>query len=116
MKLDNDLVRDMLLKIEEDVDGSVNFEIGSYCEITFTEHDATLTKYHMKYFLDAGFVQGANGYFRDITPYGRDFLDNIRDSTIWSKTKEAVKPFGTVALDVVSEIAASIARKMFNLP
>jgi len=116
MKLDNDIVRTILLQVEEDVDGVVNYSIRSYCEEMFPNCNVDKTTYHMKYLIDAGFMQAANGYFIDITPKGRDFLNNVRDDGIWNETKKAVKPMGTVAIGIVSEIAASIVKKTFNLP
>ena len=116
MKLDNDLVRTMLLQVEEDVDGIKNFSVDSYCVNQFPDYVPEQTIYHMKYLIDAGFIQARHNYFRDITPIGRDFLNNVRDDKVWSATKKAVKPVGTVALNIVSEVAASIVKKTFNLP
>ena len=105
----------MLLQIEEDVDGNVNYEIESYCENKFPDYKVEQSVYHMKYLIDARFVQANSGYFRDITPIGRDFLNNVRNDGIWSDTKKVIKPLGTVALGIVSDIAASIVKKTFNL-
>lgn len=116
MRLDNDLVRTMLLQIEKDVDGIVNYEVGSYCAHQFSEYPSEQAGYHMKYLIDVGFVQAANGYFRDITPIGRDFLNNVRNDGVWPDTKKAIKPLGSVAIHVVSEVASSIVKKTLNLP
>jgi len=116
LRLDNDLVRTILLQIEKDVDGIINYEVKSYCEHQFPEYPCEQTVYHMKYLIDAHFLQAANGYFRDITPIGRDFLNNIRNDGVWSDTKKIIKPLGSVAINVVSEVAASIVKKTLNLP
>jgi Hypothetical protein (DUF2513). len=115
MKLDNDLVRLMLLEVEEIVDGSICYEINSFCEVHFPDTDFSKTRYHMKYLIDAGYVESIRGFFVDITPTGRDFLNNVRDNQVWATTKETIKPLGTVALNVVSEVAATIVKKTFNL-
>ena len=115
LKLDNDLVRIMLLQVETDTDGHTNYEIESYCEARFPEYETNTTTYHMKYLIDAEFVQAKNGAFRDITPAGRDFLNNVRNEGVWEDTKKAIKPLGSVALNIVSEIAASIIKKTLNL-
>ena len=116
MKLDNDLVRSMLLQVETDVDGNINYRINCYCEKNFPSYPVDVTTYHMKYLLDARFIQGNNGYFRDITPAGRDFLNNIRDEKVWSETKKAASKVGGVAIGILSDIAASVVKKMFDLP
>jgi hypothetical protein len=115
MKLDNDLLRIMLMQIELDVDGNVNYDVRSYCKDMFPGIEPKQSVYHMKYLIDACFVQAENGYFRDLTPAGHAFLNNVRDNVVWAKTKEAVKPLGQVAISVVSEIAASVVRKMLEL-
>jgi hypothetical protein len=114
MRLDNDLIRIMLLQIELDVNGSRNYEITGYCNDRFPECPNEAV-YHMKYLFDAGFVQPGNGWLRDLTPAGHDFLRNIREDGVWAKTKESLKPFGQVAIGLVSEVAASILRKSLGL-
>lgn len=44
-----------------------------------------------------------------LTADGCDYLDNIRNDTIWNKTKEAISNVGgTCALDIVKSIAGKI--------
>ena len=116
MKLNNDLIRNMLLKIESEVDGIVSYEITSFCEVEFPGVPVDEAVYHMKYLLDANFVQGKSGYFRDITPDGRNFLNNVRDDKVWAETKKTAAKVGGVAINVLSEIAASVIKKTFGLP
>lgn len=87
MKIDNDLIRIMLLQVELDVDGMVNYEIENYCEDRFSEcPDKAI--YHMKYLIDAQLVQARNGFLRDLTPAGHDILKNIREITCGQKPKK----------------------------
>lgn len=44
-----------------------------------------------------------------LTADGCDYLDNIRNDTIWNKTKEVISNIGgTCALDIVKSIAGKI--------
>lgn len=51
-----------------------------------------------------------NKYFfvSDITPKGHEFLNNIKNETIWSETKKIAKQFGSFALSILNQIAADI--------
>ena len=60
-----------------------------------------------KFLLDANFIEMVNGGIIDITPKGRDYLNNIRNSDIWEKTKLKLQPLGAVAFDIVSEVGKS---------
>ena len=118
MKLDYDLIREILVVIEDISDGSVNFTTDGIWKDYFQNRCQTeVFRYHVKYLRDCGFIEPSNnsGYIIDITPYGREYLDNIRDDTIWEKTKEKVKPLGNVTLDVISEIAKSLVMTYFGL-
>ncbi len=44
---------------------------------------------------------------------GYDFLDNVRDETIWNKTKEKIqKTTGTASIEIVKEVAAALVRSL----
>ena len=108
MKLDYDLVRTMLLQIEEDVDGVIGHSIGSYCKEAFSNNAHEQTKYHMKYLIDAGMIQATNGYFNDLTPAGHKFLADIRSETVWTKTKELSTKLGAGSISALSSIAGKV--------
>lgn len=43
-----------------------------------------------------------------ITYKGHEFLDNVRDNDIWKETKEKAVKVGSVALNILSQIAANV--------
>ena len=114
MKLDYDLIRNLLLRIEEDSDGHTNFSLFYFFE-AFPEVDKASIDYHLKYLYDAGFVEGSRDFIIDITPYGREYLDSIRDKNIWENTKKKFQPLGTVTFSVISDIAKSLVLKQLGL-
>ena len=66
---------------------------------------------------DARLIEGT--YTRDaiidITPLGRDYLDHVRNDTVWGKTKKNLQPLGTVPLSVVSQVTASCISSLLGL-
>jgi hypothetical protein len=120
MKRDMELIRKILLAIEakyinvaiynievEDFD----FEtIAYHCKII---HDAGLiSDYDQSVTLGEGLIEFGVG---SLTWEGHEFLDKIRDDTVWGKTKETMKdkgiPFG---LDAVKQISSAIVGVMIQ--
>ena len=116
VKLNYDLIREILLVVEEISDGTTNFTRGSIGEKYFEHYSEKEFNYHVKYLRDAGFIEPSTGdCVIDITPWGRDYLDSIRNIDIWEKTKEKAKPLGSVAFDVIKDIAKSVILSQLGL-
>lgn len=108
MQLDYDLLRTLLLQIEDKTDGFASIPANYFCEQLAPE-DSTKVLYHLKYLPDAGLVEHARKInIIDITPLGREYLNNIRDDTIWAKTKKKCHPLASISLSVLSDVARSI--------
>lgn len=106
MQLDHDLIRSLLLLIEQESDGLNGCLPDEFSEV-FPTYPPQTVKYHLKYLVDAGLIETIRSYIIDITPSGRTYLDNIRNPSIWEATKQRFQPLGSVTLDVISEIAKS---------
>lgn len=106
MKLDHDLIRALLLLIEDESDGFKGFILDDFIK-AFPNENPNAINYHLKYLVDAGLIEKIRAYFVDITPRGRSYLDNIRNPSIWETTKQKFHPLGSVTLEVISEIAKS---------
>lgn len=117
MKLNPDCVRDILLYVEKYSDF---YHTAEYCkdqipkELKSYSHSEIV--YHIsqcqKSFLinDVHFYDdGKHILISDLTPYGHEFLANIRDDTLWNK----VKSKGSSSLPIILEIAKDIALKHF---
>lgn len=115
MKIDYELVRQLLLKIELSADGHRVFSNMDFF-VCFPDENQVKVDYHLKYLLDSGLVEGDNTIcIVDITPYGREYLDNIRDDSVWKSVKERIHKLDSVALPVVSKVAESIVLKALGL-
>lgn len=113
MKRNMDLVREILLEIEKSCVSTVirNLRIDGY--------DTETIAYHCKILHEAGLVSeykpiyADNGLFAfsvgGLTWEGNDYLDKIRDNTIWKKTKDIIKDKGLPLLfDTIKTISMTI--------
>ena len=121
MKRDMDLVRLILLEIESsEYDEIEDFKIDGY--------DVSLVKYNGELLLQAGLI---NNFYEDsigeliagqLTWEGCDYLDKIRDNSIWKKTKDAIKEKGLkgaisdIAGEVSGEMSETVKKTNFELP
>lgn len=107
MQIDHDLLRALLLEIEMSSDGDRSFSIEYFTD-KFQSEKPIKVRYHLKYLKDSELIETIQDYVIDITPHGRNYLDSIRNQTIWTETKKKIKPFGSVTLSIISEIAKSL--------
>ena len=109
MKRDLDLVRAILLLVEEKEDCRAKvFAAGQAT-------DAEL--YHVQLLLDAellkevGTVRSSQKRKVQLTWQGHDYLDAVRDDQVWNRTKEAIRETsGSTALELVKLVAIGFAK------
>ncbi|WCE02810.1 DUF2513 domain-containing protein [Pseudoxanthomonas sp. JBR18] len=125
MKRDNELIRQLLLAIEDRPPGPP----FSGSEICPEDADPAVVAEHIRLLMDAGLIDAlTRQYVEDlcllpsrikigtITWKGHEFLDAIRSDTIWAKTKSKVADAGgSVSLSVLGEVAGAIAKGMMGL-
>ena len=117
MKRDMDLVRSIMLKVaESDEPVSIN-------ELVDAEHDRQVVGYHISIMRDAGLVK-ASIMSADDDPYyscqvssltweGNDFLDAVRNETVWGETKSVItKAVGVTTFEMVKSVAVKIGEAM----
>lgn len=116
MKRDMDLVRDILLKIEEADSANVR---------DFLSQDATEEEYlklteHLHMLIDeVGFVSGIQAHTMAgknwlnlrLTWDGHEYLDTIKDPEIWRLTKEGATKAGGFSLDLLAALAKGLIKK-----
>ena len=117
MERDMELVRKILLKIEEEYVAQeiFNLEIEGY--------DLKTVAYHCEIMCEAGLIARykpfhimsvvANFQVGRLTWEGHDFLDKIRSDTVWNKVKSTIKKRGLpMILDTIKTIATTIISAM----
>lgn len=117
MKRDMDVVRKLLMKIEE------VYEPGqkriSVSELMIDGYDAQTVVEHLMLMRDAGLLQDivAKTYVTgstivsvgNLTNKGYDTLEDFRNDTVWNKTKDVVKEKGLpMVIDVFKDVASTI--------
>lgn len=112
-----DLVRTILLAAEDAPPGGSDLE--------FEGHDLKTVAYHVDLLEEAGYLVGDNirseggvvgaGVER-LTWEGHEFLDAVRDDTVWRRTKERVsRAVGSASIEVVKAVAEGIAKGQLGL-
>ncbi|MDR4887895.1 DUF2513 domain-containing protein [Fredinandcohnia sp. QZ13] len=119
MERDMDLVRDLLFIIEKN-DDSRELPIPK-------EWDREVVAYHLKILDQAGFIENHTKWagnqpmwiIASLTWDGHEFLDSIKNNTIWSKTIEGIKDKGfelsSVPLEVMKEYAKLQIKSLLGL-
>lgn len=109
MKRDDDLVRDLLFRLEAEED---------YLSLVFanTKDNSESGRHefgHILLLADAGFVDlsGRGGDIVRLTNAGHDFIAAVRNDTTWSKTKDVAGKAGIATLGMMFEIAVAIGKQ-----
>lgn len=119
MKLNPDCIRGILLTVEEkcDYDTYWTYEQDNFESECLAEYSHEEIIYHITQASQSGLIQGVlfldagdSVTVGDLTPFGHEFLANIRTDTLWNKIKS--KAFGA-SLPLLSEIAQKTAREYF---
>jgi hypothetical protein len=118
MKRDWELVRQILFRIEElgDTKSYLN-------DHDLPPYDADNVGYHMRMLDEAGLIDakcsehtsGMNCEARRLTWDGHEFLDQVRENTVWNRTKAAVREKGlALSFDVIRMTAGAIISGIVN--
>jgi Hypothetical protein (DUF2513). len=107
MKLDHDLIRDILLYVEE-IDNGKPMPINRIYKTSFHNgiHDIKSFKYHISYLNDTGYLKSTPGVIMSITPNGRHYAENVSNNDIWLKVKEKLADkLASTSMDIVFKVA-----------
>ncbi|EAF6236000.1 DUF2513 domain-containing protein [Listeria monocytogenes] len=126
MKLNHDLIRDVLLFSEDlsfnksatgdDIFKSKRLSKYSIDEIIYAitrigDNDAQLIKGNVLFASGKPYRTVISG----LTFNGHKYLDNIRDPKVWSETKKISSKVTGISIDIMSQIASQVILKMLNL-
>lgn len=119
MKLDWDLVRKILIEIEQ---LEPRTHIDNYSD-KFDDYDPDLVGFHMGLLAQRGYIDGVKsntddspyGYIaRALTMNGYDFLDTIRNQKMWNKITTIIKTKGyELTFDTIKAAAAHVITTIF---
>lgn len=112
MKRDMELCRKILFAIEE------QYVDVALCNLKIEDYSTEELAYHCKLLYDAGLIADCKIKYADghvwtfgvgsLTWEGHDFLDKIREDTVWNRIKETIKSKGLpMILDVIKNVASA---------
>lgn len=118
MKRDLDLLRAILLRIEE---AESNIENHNFYDLD----DPTIVDFHICLLIDAGFVSAID-ISNNVAPYyfiiqrltfaGCEYLDSVRSTTIWEQVKQKLSAVGgSASLDVITSLCADLAKSQLGV-
>ena len=117
MKRDMDLIRKIMLRIEEEYVSTAIFnlqvedysaeQIATHCKMLY---EAGLNSdYKAQYASDELYMFGVGNLSGD----GYDYLDKVRDDSVWKKVKDTAKEHGVpLLIDTVKQISSEIISAM----
>jgi hypothetical protein len=122
MKRDMELVRTLLLSIEESPKKPSWKDLAPQGSSSDLETEKILE--HLKLIEEAGFTKsvivGLQGYRLpeniELTWKGHEFLADVRDPDIWSKTKERAKGVASVGVGFLWDIAKAELKAKLGIP
>jgi hypothetical protein len=135
MRLDIDVLREVMLYLEKSLaieitDNSVK-SVGEINPLELSkvlgqkfENKPKMTLYAVRMLSDAGLINkcvtvGADGEWEfemiyDITFAGHEFLECVRNSTAWGKTKEIVRKTGCQAVAFLERAASDVVNEQIS--
>lgn len=128
MTLNYDCIRDVLLYLEDTLEYTDNQVSMTHKRLTTSSVTSALSSYSkedvqytIEKLFEARYIRivdittdnqryMVNGYIDDITWDGFNFLNNIREKSIWKATKEGAKKVGAMSVSAISMISFEIVK------
>lgn len=115
MRLNPDLIRNILLTVEEEAGYLIEMKYPSdNKQVLLDQYSADEVFYHIDQCEMSGLIVKVRRTLdktyaiTDLTPKGHEFIANIRSDTVWNKTKDTAKKVGSFSLDTLTKIAVSV--------
>lgn len=120
MRRDWDLIRKILLKIEDE-------QSGYAPELSIEGYTRAQVGYHAWLLIEAGLAEGQRldisdseapeGAITNLTWAGHDFAEAMRNDTGWKKAMGTVKEkVGSITFDILKQLLGSIIKAALGLP
>ena len=114
MKRDMDLIREILLQVEEAPAD------GHGVSLKLPEYDPKVVNYHVRLLAEADLIKARTTDHTTYTSYrplrltwtGHEFLDAARNERLWSKVKDLLKcKVGPVPLEVLQTVLTELGKQ-----
>lgn len=118
MKRDMDLVRDILLAIEQDpkLDGTGWYQFDDPADLGLTGRSYEEFAYHLTLLIEAGLIEGKTTMHMPmvnrLTWQGHEFVSDVRDPAVWRRTKEGAKTAGNASIQFAWQLAKAYGKQL----
>lgn len=120
MKLNPDCVRDILITIEEYPE-PMELYINEFAK-KLPQYSLMEVYYCCSRLYEGGYINFEDltngGYHNtivgDLTFFGHEFLQKIKNDNTWSKTKSIATKIGSFSIDVISQIAVNVITQLIS--
>ena len=123
MRLNPDCVRDILLTVEDYTDFTKAIEykkdqkqfklLNKYSHNEIVYHISQCNRSGLiddvEYFDDGDYI-----IIGDLSPKGHEFIENIRQDTVWNGIKSVAKKIGSTSLSAVVQIASNVITEIIK--
>ena len=117
MKLDKDLVREILLAVEASKEDSLG-----WIQVDLEGREALEISYHVMLLHEAGLIVGQDLSTDDglewlpkrLTYKGHEFLDTVRDGEVWELTKTGAEKVGSASLGLMLELGKAYGKQVLK--
>lgn len=117
MRLDKDLVREILLAVEAHEKPPLGWMV-----LKLEDRDPGLVSYHVMLLDEAGLLAGISlggmNHFEwqpmRLTYRGHEFLDTVRDGEVWRRTKAGAEKAGVAGLGMLLDLGKAISKQMLK--
>jgi hypothetical protein len=120
MKLEIELIREILLALENYSDGHKNYDV----ELLYRNYPNLnkwpylTVEYHIRQLADGGYIYTTEdyniGYIIDLTWKGHEFLADIRPQTTWERLKGVMTYPASVSLEALKAVASTMVQEALN--
>lgn len=124
MRLNQDAVRDILLFVESNLEFDNFFHLKDfYGAEALKKYDQDTIKYTLLKLSETNYLHSnpliSNNNIRDfstgmLTWEGHEFLETIRDTQVWSKTKIVTNKLESVSIGMLSRIGTGVINHMID--
>ncbi|MDT3749532.1 DUF2513 domain-containing protein [Pseudomonas kurunegalensis] len=116
MKLDKELVRDILLAVE------AHDKPNRWLSLKMPDRSDAETSYHVMLLAEAGLLKaddvgGLNSFewqATRLTYKGHEFLETVRDPEVWRRTKEGAEKAGIAGLSMLVELGKAYGKQLLK--
>ena len=119
MKLNPDCIRDILFVVENNTTYSNDVSEETMFKELGSKYPREEILYHVRQCEHSGLFLKVVHYFggfsiQDLSPYGHQFINDIRQDNNWNRTKDIAKNVGSFSLDVLKDISSQVITNLIS--